>query len=448
MYFYKGYLMIRLFEKDLIAWKAQAQHLPLLVRGARQVGKTFTIEQFGKKHFANMVSVNFEYQPELKICFNQLNPYEIIKQLSLFTRQSINPGQTLLFLDEIQECPQAIVALRYFKEQLPELHIISAGSLLEFTLNQPDFRMPVGRVDFLFVKPMTFQEFLIATGHGNLCDFLGTVSIKETISELIHQQLLKLLREYLLIGGMPAVIQNYIDSHNFLNCQNYQNMLLLGYRNDFGKYAKQTAITYMQELFAKIPGLAGQQFKYANVNPDVGSRELKLALQNLIDAGLVHKVLSTKASGLPLNTTANDKKFRLFFLDVGLVNRTANIDTHILQQENLLLLNKGSMIEQFVAQELFAHQPRQQLPELFFWARDKHNSSAEVDFISSIDSQIVPIEVKAGTIGKLKSLQLLMKENQLPVGIKISQQPFGFTHPILSIPLYMISELPRLIRQL
>jgi uncharacterized protein len=438
--------MYRIIEQYLLSWKQQTEHLPLLIRGARQVGKSFTIEKFAKANFDNYVTINFEYSPEFISVFDTLNPEKIINNISTLTGQQITPGKSLLFLDEIQECPAAIKALRYFKEKMPALHVIGAGSLLEFILNDSDFRMPVGRIQFIYLKPLSFYEFLIALHKETLTEYLSSVTLKTTIPDAIHQQLLKFVREYMILGGMPAVLQNYLDNHSYLMAQDLQMVLLSTYRNDFGKYASHVNHKYLQRLFAKTPHLIGQQFKYTKVADDMRSRDLKDALERLCHAGLVSRVYATSASGLPLNANINEKKFKLLFLDTGLVKRATNLSADILLKEDLLLINQGAISEQFVGQELLAYTSPLLEAELFYWASDKKQSEAEVDFILNFDTQIFPLEVKSGTTGRLKSLRLFIQQkNFAKIGIRISQLPLSFYDNILSVPIYMIKELPRLI---
>lgn len=447
--------MQRDIVKNLIQWQKQENHLPILLRGARQVGKSYLVEHFGQEYFEDLITVNFEFQPVFKTCFNTLDPKEIIKTLSLITKKEITPGKTLLFLDEIQECPNAIKALRYFKEKMPQLHVIGAGSLLEFSLNDEDFRMPVGRIQFMYLKPFSFKEFLTATGNLQLREFIETLSLKDRVPEAIHDQLLNLIRRYMVLGGMPAVIQEYLRLENTLNfgmtesaCQLIQAALLNTYRSDFGKYATKTDHKYLQSLFERIPGLIAQLFKYSKVDPDTRARELKKALQKLRDAGLIYQIFSTSASGLPLNAVMDEKRFKLLFLDVGLVNRAANLDADILLQRDLLLINRGNIAEQLVGQELLAYQSFYESGQLFFWNREEKGSTAEVDFVINVDSKIVPIEVKAGSTGRLKSLHIFMDEKKIEMGVQISQQPFKLDNSILRLPLYLIGETTRLILNL
>jgi len=391
--------MKREIEKDLLHWKNQPEHLPILLRGARQVGKSYVVEKFGREHFANTVVINFELQPELKTCFETLEPSDILQKISLLTHQKIQPGETLLFLDEIQDCPNAIRALRYFKEKVAKLHVIGAGSLLEFTLNDENFRMPVGRVQSLYLKPLSFKEYLLALGYDNWREYIEKVSLQDSFNEAMHHALLKQVRNYMGLGGMPSVIKTYISdssskqhvaSYDFNQCRIQQAILLNNYRQDFGKYAKHHQIKFLQRVFEKAPGMVGDHFKYSNVDPDMRSEQIKSALELLQQAGLLYYVYSTAASDIPLATLMNEKKFKVIFLDVGLVVYASRAETELLL-EDVVLVNRGAIAEQFVGQELLAYMPNYDEAKLYFWNRDKKSSLAEVDFIITVGSNIIPV---------------------------------------------------------
>ena len=437
--------MKRDIEQELLKWKTSPLRAPLLVRGARQVGKSWIIEKFGREQFKNLIFLNFEQRPEVKACFETLLPEKIVSAIELFTGSTISPGNSLLFLDEIQECPQAIVALRYFKEQLPDLHVIGAGSLLEFVLNEEDFSMPVGRIQFLYLRPLSFQEFLSAIGREKLRDFLKNITLQNPPPTAIHEELSKLVREYVALGGMPAVISGYLQTKSLYQAQDVQSDILATYRRDFGKYSKKTKHKILSLLYEKAPGLIGCWFKYNKVDSDLPSRDIKVALEQLCFAGLLSKVHHTSASGLPLITTQNEKKFKILFLDVGLVKRARFLDTALLFQEDLMLINQGLLAEQFVGQELLAYRDPKVEERLFFWAREQKSSSAEVDFVIPIDHKIIPIKVKAGTTGRLKSLKIFMEEKGSTLGVRISQAPLSFDSQVLSIPFYLIGEFRRLV---
>lgn len=440
--------MHRDIERDLLRWKNQQDPMPVLLRGARQVGKTFVIEAFGKAHFDEVVTINFELQPEMIRCFDSLNPTDIINAIFLTTNQKVIPQKTLLFLDEIQDCPNAIRSLRYFKEKLPLQHVIGAGSLLEFILNDADFRMPVGRVQSLYLKPLSFKEFLVGSKNEQLRSFIETVQLGDHIPMIVHEKLLKLLREYMILGGMPSVLTKYFSTRDISECQHMQTVLLNTYRQDFGKYAKKTDHRYLQRLYEKIPGLVGENFKYSKVDPDMRSRDIKHALHLLQYAGIIYPVYCTEASGVPLVSFVNEKKFKVLFLDIGLMSRSGKLNVEILFQEDILLANRGMLAEQFVGQELLAYESPFDESTLYFWSRDQRNSMAEVDFVTTVDAKIIPIEVKSGITGRLKSLHLFLDEKKLSCGIRLSQQPMSRSNQVLSLPLYMTGELSRMVRSL
>lgn len=436
--------MYRMVEEDLIAWKAQPRRKPLLIRGARQVGKSYTIEKFGKAHFEEYVLINFEFTPKFRSCFSTLDPIEIINAIELMAGVDVHPGKTLLILDEIQECPEAILALRYFKEKLPDQHVIAAGSLLEFVLNMEKFRMPVGRVQSLYMKPCTFNEYLIASGNEKLYQYLQDITLDSNLHLGIHEALLTCLREYLFLGGMPEVIATYLETKSVQQSKLQQGIIHDFFRRDFGKYDGKVKPEILRLLYERIPGLVGEKFQYTKVDSTIRAREMKPGLRALKDAGLAYSVYHTSASGLPLKTTMNEKKYKLLFLDVGLMAFEACPDFNALMHEHLILLNRGAIAEQFVGQELLAHQPHYIEPEIYFWEREERSSTAEVDYVISKDVHIIPVEVKSGKTGRLKSLQIFLDEKKLDVGVRVSQKQLSFEKRVLSIPLYMVSQLSRI----
>ena len=429
---------------NLANWKNASEHLPILIRGARQIGKTTVVAQFAEENFDYFVNINFELDPDYAACFQTLKPQEIINQLLLMQNIPIIAGKTLLFFDEIQNCPRAIMALRYFKEKMPELHVIGAGSLLEFVLDDEKFRMPVGRIQFLYMQPLSFYEYLEAKGKQSLLNHLMQATLKSPPSDVAHQELLKLVKEYLVVGGMPAVLDHYLKYQDLSACQNLQTNLLVTYRNDFGKYAKLAKHQYLQKAFLKTPNLIGKQVKYTQIDPESQSRDIKDAINLLAKAGLVYKVNASSCAGLPLNALINEKKFKLVFVDVGLMNRAGKINLSDLILNDLFLVNQGIISEQFVGQELLVYQNPEEEPELYFWERDKQGSQAEVDYVINLNGNIVPIEVKSGQTGSLRSLRQFMDEKNTSIGIQISQHPLCIKDSVLTVPLYMLRELKRL----
>lgn len=426
-------------------WKEDQYRKPILLRGARQVGKTCLVETFGHQCFESLISINLELETEYHACFDTLDPKQICSAISTLAQQKIVPGETLLFFDEIQECPEAIRALRYFKERMPELHVIGAGSLLELVLNTADFRMPVGRITSLYLKPLSYSEF-IAEINPDALSILETASLRNPPPISIHHYLLKQMKLYLQLGGMPETVATYLRTEDLLEIQKIQTDILSTYEKDFGHYSKHAPVALLQRCFNRIPHLIGQQIKYNKIDPDVRSRELKVILEKLQEAHLIQPVIASTGSGIPLSASMNIKKFKLNFVDVGLVTRACKIESDFVLQNDIMLLNQGALAEQLVGQELTAYAPSFEETELYYWSKDGH-SIAEVDYLYTYQQNILPLEVKSGTLGRLKSLRLFQKERNNILGLRVSQLPLKKEDNILSVPLYMISQLNRLIAE-
>lgn len=441
--------MKRAIDLILKQWKDSRVRQPLLIRGARQVGKTYSVNEFGGTAFKNTVSVNFEEQPELSRCFSDFDPRGIIDRLSILTRMSISPGRTLLFLDEIQECPKAITSLRYFFEKMPELHVIGAGSLIEFALRAEDFRMPVGRVQSVYMYPMSFEEFLIAVGEERLLDYIQTVDLQTGMEQVFATRLEQLLRQYLLVGGMPGVVNAFKNKVLMEELMRLQSGLIRTYTDDFAKYASTAKHKYLKEVYSSAPQMAGRRYKYSHVNPGVEAKFLKEALGLLCDARCLSKICHASGAGVPLSATTNERKFKIAFLDVGLMQNALGVQDSIILDNSIMQINAGGIAEQYVAQELLACADLHSDKKLHFWAREARGSNAEVDFLIEIEGMPIPVEVKAGARGSLKSMRLFLKEYpKTPLGVRYSMHELSYFDQILSIPLYMISQTQRLVRSL
>lgn len=438
--------MKRALESTLTDWVNSKKRKPLLLRGARQVGKTYLVEKIGAK-FENCVVINFELERRFIDCFESLTPTQIIQALNVEGNINITPGNTLLFLDEIQVCPRAITALRYFYEKMPELHVIAAGSLLEFALQRDNISVPVGRIEYLYLNPCSFEEYLQnATGEETL-SIIQSTSITDLPQQAVHNKLLEYVKNYMIVGGMPEALDTFIEQTDYKRVERVQSAILQTYRDDFGKYATHTQQGYMQTLYDKAPGLCGTQIAYHKIDPEARSRELKKAILLLEYADLIKRIMHTSATALPFATTVNEKKFKLQFLDVGLVQHASGMSTQLLFESDLKKLNDGQLAEQFVGQHLIAHQNPFITPQLYFWARDQRNANAEIDFVIHVGGEIIPIEVKSGPTGKLKSLQIFMSERQSKLGIKVSTAPLSLEGSVLNVPFYLIGQLERLVEQ-
>lgn len=442
--------MKRALELELVEWKNRIERSPLIIRGARQVGKSFLIENFGQKYFLNTVVANFEEKPYLSTCFESLEIKDILTKLSRLLKQEIIPGKTLIFFDEIQNCIPALKALRYFKEKKPELHVIAAGSFLEFVLEEEnEVSFPVGRVQFLNMRPMSFMEFLGATGEEGLCELISEVTLSQPLHEELHLRLLSFVRDFFCVGGMPKAIETFVNEKSYLVLQRVHASILDFYRLDLAKYGKKAQYKNLAYLFQRAPYLAGKHFKYKNIDPESPNpaRDYKYALHKLNLARVIHLVNVTSANGLPLQSQIDMKKFKLFFLDIGLLQYALEVDPVRSAETPLIDIHRGVLAEQFVAQELLSYLDPYIDRHLFYWDRREKGGEAEVDFVMNLSGSILPIEVKAGAIGKLKSLRQFLDSQRSQIGVKISEDNLYFENQVLSVPFYLISQLPRLVQQ-
>lgn len=439
--------MNRAIEKHLVVWKNQSHRKPLLIRGARQVGKSFVVRQFGKKEFKRYLEVNLELHPEVHSFFDSSRPDEIKKNLSAFFNTPIEKD-TLIFFDEVQECPKAISALRYFYELMPEIPIISAGSLVDFILDSSKVNVPVGRIQYIFMHPMSFREYLEALSEKPLLEIIQSVNLKERIHPTLHEKLLNIYKDYLYIGGMPEVMSHFLENRDYSEVKRKQISLLQTYRDDFGKYANLPRHKYLQKVFSKSPALIGKNLKYSAIDKETPSRDIKDALEMLVQAGIVQKIKATTTPALPLTYYMKENHLKVAYLDVGLVVRSMFLDYPSINAENPLNNYNGVLTEQFVVQEITSYNDPFEKRELFYWKRDKKGSSAEIDLLYVFESEVFPIEIKSGKTGSLKSLQIYKKEYNPKLSIRYSEHPLSFYDGILSIPLYLISETNRLIQTL
>lgn len=439
-------------KRDLFSyleeWMNDPKKKPLLIRGARQVGKTWIVDYFGKQSFEHYYTINFELQPHFKSCFENLDPQEIITRIELTANTTLTKNNTLLFLDEIQECPAALKSLRYFYEKMPELGIIAAGSLLEFIDKSENISIPVGRVTNYYLPPLSFGEFLDACGEDRLRHYLSTVSIGDTISQSIDEKCTRLLRIYLYTGGMPAAVADWITKKGFSSTDTLHRSLLQNYRQDFGKYGRKTSSDLLEETFMKIPGFVGSTFTYSSIDNHAQTKDLKRAVELLEKARIHTRVRATSGAGLPFYTYANAKKFKILFLDVGLFQNAMGLSSQTYLAPDLLAVYRGAVAEQFVGQQLLAMKKPFEDPDLFYWQRNVPGSEAEVDYLFQWGEKIIPIEVKSGTSGTMKSMHLFLKENKASFGVRFSMLPLSFHQNILSIPLYAIESLPGLVAQI
>lgn len=433
--------MKRIIDYFLLEWKnEQYDRKPLLIRGARQVGKTHAARTLGKT-FTHFVEVNLEAHEQIRTIFMQdLDPKRIIFQISELFKTDIIPGSTLLFIDEIQAVPKALTTLRYFYEIIPELHVIAAGSLLDFAIEQVG--MPVGRISSLYMYPMSFLEFLVALGHERWVGTILNHNPNEILFEPLHSTLLNLLGTYLAIGGMPAAVNMWIQTQTSRNVKKIHTDLLDSYQQDFNKYAASHQIKYLDALFHHALAQLSNKFIYSRVG-EYQKRELEPALDLLQKAGLVHLIIRSSGQGIPLGAQAKLDDFKIIFLDVALSQALLNLDiTPWFIDPLTTFINKGQIVEAFVGQELLAYADPITKNRLFYWRREERNSQAEVDYLMQLKEHVIPIEVKAGTNLRIKSMHMFLDTHPHSFyGIRFSSHNYVTDQRLHTYPLYAIAKL-------
>ena len=429
--------MKRVAEELLRQWRGSSRRKPLIVRGGRQVGKTWSVEQFGREHFTTTVKIDLEKRIDLhRIFAGNLDSKALLSQLEVAVGRRIVPGQTLLFLDEIQTCPRALSALRYLYEGAPDLHVVAAGSLLEFALAEISF--PVGRVQFLNMYPLTFAEFVLAGGNAPLHQVLR--GPPAALPEATHRLLLEELKRYFFVGGMPEAVRAYLDG-SMLQAFEVQAEILSAYRQDFSKYAPRADKDCLNQVLDGCAAAVGEQVKYARLAQGFSNPTIHKAFDLLCMAEVLHKIPAVRTPTLPLGASINNRRFKASLVDIGLMQRLAHLPVDVeLRHENLLALYRGKLAEQFVAQELLVAQNR----ELYYWAREDAGRPSEVDYLIQCDGRACPIEVKSGEGGSLRSLhKLLAAHPECPEGVVLSGGAYGWRPEsrLRFVPLYFVGAL-------
>ena len=430
----------RAVDTALLAWKNDRNHKVLLLRGARQVGKSCSVRNLAEK-FDYFVEVNFEKDHDAHALFDgDFNVKEISEKLSVLFSIPIIPGKTLVFFDEIQSCPKAISSLRFFYEDYPELHVIAAGSLLEFALEDlPSFG--VGRIRSLFMYPFSYKEFLSACGQDALWDKVCEASPEKPLFELFHEKCLEYLKKFLIIGGMPAVIADYAENGQLLNSQNILDDLIISFKSDFSKYKKRIPDLQIQTAFDAAVHQSGGRFNFAKVE-QLNYRQVKESIRLLQNAGLLIPVIHTAANAIPLGGEANFKKQKLILLDTGILQRLLDMElSQIILNSDISLINKGAIAEQFAGLELLKSSSCYSQNNLYFWLREKPQSSAEIDYVVHKNGKIIPIEVKSGSTGKMQSMFVFLNEKKSEYGIRTSLENFSARDKIRVYPLYAIGNI-------
>lgn len=422
----------RSIDKLLLEWKNSDRRKPLLLRGARQVGKSWAVKHLGET-FDYFIEVNFEKRPEMLDVFQKIHDvHELTANLNMYYNTPVIPGRTLLFLDEIQKSPDAIQSLWSFKEDYPELHVVAAGSLLEFTLQElPSFG--VGRIRSLFVYPFSFDEFLSAEGKAAWVEAkLGANAAKPLLTPL-YNDLVQHFRMFLMVGGMPASVAAWITTHDYSQCQAELDDIQLTYYDDFPKYAKKVDPTLLRNALQSVVMQIGEKFTYSQVEGGYRAEEVKKALKLLCDAGIIKRVSHTAGNGLPLGAEVNDKFRKYIYLDSGLLLRLLDLDLGGARQLTELiiagtaedLVNKGGLTEMVLGWELVKYNNPRTQHELYYWENTSEGTRSEADYIIARDLKVLPIECKAGTSGKMKSLYEFMRQKHLTEAIRTSLENFS-----------------------
>ena len=431
----------RKIDDELLTWQRSSSRKPLLIRGARQVGKSTSVRNLSKQ-FDYFIEINFDEQPEYQNLFaNTSDIGDLIEQLAIITQTEIIEGRTLVFLDEIQASLPAISKLRYFYEKKPNLHVIAAGSLLEFALSElPSFG--VGRVRSLFMYPFSFIEFLGALNEKPLASMIQQSNSERPINPIFHEKLKSYFKKFLIIGGMPQAVQTYVAKGDLLEVQRILDDLIIAIQADFVKYKRQIPPTNIKSVFESIVKQVGTKFKYSNDLTSLTNPMIKQVIDLLEMAGLVYQVTHSSSNGIPLGAEANPKKIKLLIFDTGIYQRILGLDVaSLLLKDDIEVINKGNIAELFVGLELLKSNDAYEKKALYYWHREAKNSQAEVDYVIQNQDFILPVEVKAGTKGAMQSMHLFMDEKKSRYGLRLSLENFTEYEKVKVLPLYAVSNI-------
>ena len=427
--------MYRTGLEELRAWRKKKDRLPLILRGARQVGKSWLVEEFGRLDFKNIVKVNFEKTPSVSTVFNEdISPKRIIRFLEISTNEKISPTDTLIFLDEIQECPRALTSLKYFAEEAPEYAVIAAGSLLGIAEHE-GVSFPVGKVNFMNLFPLSFEEFLIAMGDENLASLLNLSEI--TMMNAFHNRFEERLREYMVVGGMPAVVKAWKENHFTDEIRRKQEEIVESYLADLSKHAPAIVAVRSRQIIMSIPSQLAKEnkkFIYSQVRDGARAKDYESSFPWLSSCRIINTVYRVTTPAIPLKAYEEHSVFKLFMHDVGLLSALANIDPKIVLEGNSVYdLFKGALTEQYVLQELIASGWK----NVNYYSNDR--STAEIDFILEAGDSIIPLEVKSGINLRSKSLKTYRDKFSPELSLRASLMPYKEQDGLINIPLYATS---------
>ncbi|MDO8519205.1 MAG: ATP-binding protein [Deltaproteobacteria bacterium] len=449
----------RKIERDLSAWKSKKGRKPLIFRGARQTGKTTLVRKLGSQ-FKNFIELNLEKDESRKIFSEVRDIRKVVQSIEGISGRRVIPDETLLFLDEIQNSATAIKLLRYFYEEIPGLHVIAAGSLLEVRMKSEGWSFPVGRVEYLYLYPVTFDEFLSVTGEEMLLEALNGMGIESSFHAVLHDKLLNLLSDYMFLGGMPEAVNEYIKSRSFLAVRQYHETLVSSFKEDFAKYSKGAATEHLIQVWDRVPFEVGRRIHYSKLaGMQARSADISTAFDVLHEAMLVERIFPTTQTSLPLVKKSRAAP-KALFLDTGLCTRALNLTREQVQEQIIDPFYKGGLLEAFVGQELLAFDFRIRDP-LFFWIREEKGTSSELDFLVQVGNDIVPLEVKSGSHGSLKSLHQFLLRSPHRLGVRLCNQgslkienhsvslPDGrkLKYRLLSIPFYLVFRVREIIKK-
>ena len=415
----------RHIDDKLREWKDSPRRKPLLIRGARQVGKSTAVRQLGKT-FKYFLEINLEKQPDFKKQFPEnINVRRTCENLSGTKGIPIIPGETLLFIDEIQTSKDAIMSLRYFKEDFPELHVIAAGSLLEFALEElPSFG--VGRIRSVYMYPFSFDEFLMAQGLDTTISFKQSANAVNPLPELAHKELVNQLRSFYLVGGMPAAVSEWVETRSYIEVSHVLHDIIDTYNDDFSKYKQRFSPVLLRQVLRSVALQAGKKFVCSEVSNDVKSTVIREALHLLSLAGLVVPVVHSNANGLPLGAEEDRRYIKYLFFDTGVMQTMLGLNaSEVLNSTDVDLVNKGGMSEMFAGLEFLKYHDCFIKPELYYWQNASKGSQAEVDYVLAHSGKVLPAEIKASRQGSMQSLWIFMRQHHLHDGIRCSLEPFG-----------------------
>jgi len=421
-------------------WNKRSDRKPLVLMGARQVGKTHALLEFGRTEFSNYVYLNFEDNPNLCELFTRsLDPYDIIPVLSLEKKTTIYPQKTLIIFDEVQECPNALNSLKYFCENAPEYSVCAAGSLLGVkTKNKKGF--PVGKVNFLDLHPLSFSEFLDALNESRLKEYLDDIKKIEPLPEILHQKLLQFFKTYLYVGGMPEAVSSYVKHKNINAVREIQMTILNSYHLDFAKHAPTDQIMRINQVWKSLPNQLAKEnkkFVYSVIRKGARASEFEIAIQWLFEAGLIHKAFNISTPKIPIKAYTHFDIFKLFVVDIGLLGAMSNLsETAIVHGNQLFQEFRGALAENYVAQALVRMHP-----ELYYWSSE---GKAELDFVIQQEDLIYPIEVKSGETSKKRSLLVYSDKYKPNLCVRCSPMNLKKDGLILNIPYYLMDRLPKL----